>query len=145
MPLTDSSQFYILASDCGTECSSMNWGLKMKVKFFAALLGASVLMVAPVQAKITGLMISDPKVMLPICKEEIAQGHAGVCTGYVIGVAQGMQSRNEICIPLTAGYEDMVQVVLSWIEPALERATEVQRYMLVDTQTALRNVWSCKK
>ena len=75
----------------------------------------------------------------------LAQGHAGVCTGYVIGVAQGMQSRNEICIPLTAGYEDMVQVVWSWIEPALERATEVQRYMLVDTQTALRNVWSCKK
>src|SRR5258708_20262513 len=98
MPLTDSSQFYILASDCGTECSSMNWGLKMKVKFFAALLGASVLMVAPVQAKITGLIISDPKVMLPICKEEFAQGHAGVCTGYVIGLAKGFQSRIEVLI-----------------------------------------------
>jgi hypothetical protein len=117
----------------------------VKVKFFAALLGASVVMVSPVQAKSSGVMISDPKVMLPICKEEIAQGRAGVCTGYVIGVVQEMQSRNEICIPLSAGYEDMVQVVVSSIEPALERGTEVQRYMLVDTQTALRNVWSCKK
>jgi hypothetical protein len=112
-----------------------NWGLKVKAKFFAAFLGASVVMVAPVHAKSTGLMISDPKVMLPMCKDEIAQGRAGLCTGYVIGVAQEMQSRNEICIPLSAAYEDM----------ALERANEVQRYMLVDTQTALRNVWSCKK
>src|SRR5215467_15973313 len=63
------------------------------------------------------ITISDPKVKLPICKEEIAQGRAGVCTGYVIGTAQGMQARNEICIPLSAGYEDMVQVVVSWIEP----------------------------
>src|SRR5215813_1360486 len=123
----------------------MEWGLKMKAKFFAALLSASVLMVAPVQAKIIGITISDPKVMLPICKEEIAQGRAGVCTRYVIGTAQGMQARNEICIPLSAGYEDMVQVVVSWIEPALERASGVQRYMLFDTETALRNVWSCKK
>ena len=65
----------------------------MKAKFFAALLSASVLIVAPVQAKIIGITISDPKVMLPICKEEIAQGRAGVCTGYVIGTAQGMQAR----------------------------------------------------
>jgi hypothetical protein len=102
-------------------------------------------MVAPVQAKITGLMISDPKVMLPICKEEIAQGRAGVCTGYIIGVAQGMQARKDICIPLSAAYDDMVQVVVSWIEPSLERAPEVQRYTLHDTETALRNVWSWKK
>jgi len=99
----------------------------------------------PVHAKSTGLMISDPTVMLPMCKEEIAQRRAGLCTGYVVGVAQEMQSRNEICIPLSAAYEDMVQVIVSWIEPALERANEVQRYMLLDTQTALRNVWSCKK
>jgi hypothetical protein len=33
----------------------MEWGLEMKAKFFAALLGASVLMVAPVQAKIIGM------------------------------------------------------------------------------------------
>jgi hypothetical protein len=55
----------------------------MNAKFFAALVGAGVLMAAPVQAKFIGIAIYDPKVMLPICKTEIAQGHAGVCTGYV--------------------------------------------------------------
>jgi hypothetical protein len=54
----------------------------MKPKFFAALLlGASVFMAAPVQAKFIGIAIYDPIVMLPICKNEIAEGRAGVCTG----------------------------------------------------------------
>lgn len=52
-------------------------GVTMNAKFFVALFGASVLMAAPVQAKFIGIAIYDPKVMLPICKNEIAQGRAG--------------------------------------------------------------------
>jgi hypothetical protein len=88
------------------------WGAKMKAKFFAALLGASVLMAAPVQAKFIGMAIYDPKVMLPICKNEVEQGLAGVCTGYVIGILTDMGAHNEICIPVGVEYEDMVQVAV---------------------------------
>jgi hypothetical protein len=67
-------------------------GVKMNAKLFAAVFGASVLMAAPVQAKFIGIAIYDPKVMLPICKNEIAQGRAGVCTGYVIAISEGNES-----------------------------------------------------
>ena len=50
----------------------------MNAKLFAAVFGASVLMAAPVQAKFIGIAIYDPKVMLPICKNEIAQGRAAM-------------------------------------------------------------------
>jgi hypothetical protein len=80
-------------------------GVKMNAKLFAAVFGASVLMAAPVQAKFIGIAIYDPKVMLPICKNEIAQGRAGVCTGYVIAISEGMTAYSDwvphdsLCIP----------------------------------------------
>ena len=102
----------------------------MKETFFAALLGASVLMAAPAQAKFIGIAIYDPKVMLPICKDEIAQGRAGVCTGFVIAVWEGMQEYSHwvpddsLCIPSGIEYEDMVLVVVAWTEFSLRRNPE---------------------
>ncbi len=119
----------------------------MKAKFFAALLGASVLMAAPVQAKFIGIAIYDPKVMLPICKNEIAQGRAGVCTGYVIAISEGMRAysvwvpHDSLCIPSGTEYEDMVQVVVSWTELSLRRNPEGARDFRRLTEAAFRTTW----
>src|SRR5436190_9802292 len=126
-------------------------GGKMKETFLAMLVGASLLMAAPVQAKFIGIAIYDPKVMLPICKNEIAQGLAGVCTGYVIAIWQGMSAysawvRNDkLCIPPGTEYEDMVQVVVSWTELSLRRNPEVARDFRVLTEAAFRSTWGCKQ
>jgi hypothetical protein len=123
----------------------------MKVTFFAALLGASVLMAAPVQAKFIGIAIYDPKVMLPICKNEIAQGRAGVCTGYVIAISEGMKAysawvpHDGLCIPSGIEYEDMVQVVVSWTELSLRRNPEGARDFRGLTEAAFRSTWGCKQ
>jgi hypothetical protein len=125
---------------------------KMKPKFFAALLlGASVFITAPVQAKFIGIAIYDPIVMLPICKNEIAEGRAGVCTGYVIAVSEGMRAysawvpHDALCIPAGVEYEDMVQVVVSWTELSLRRNPEGTRDFRTLTEAALRSTWSCKQ
>src|SRR4029077_200265 len=92
-------------------------------------------MAAPVQAKFIGIAIYDPKVMLPICKNEIAQGRAGVCTGYVIAISEGMRAysawvpHDSLCIPSGTEYEDMVQVVVSWTELSLRRNPEGARIL----------------
>jgi hypothetical protein len=125
----------------------------MKEKFFAALLGTSVLMAAPAQAQFIGIAIYDPQVMLPICKNEIAQGRAGVCTGYVIAKMESMHEysswvpHDALCIPGGTEYKDMVQVVVSWTELSLLRDPEVVRFrdFRVLTEGALRNTWGCKK
>ena len=123
----------------------------MKAKFFAALLGANVLMAAPVQAKFIGIPIYDPKVMLPICKNEIAQGRAGVCTGYVIGIWEGMMAyshwvpHDSLCIPSGTEYEDLVQVVVSWTELRLRENPEGARNFRVLAEAAFRSTWGCKQ
>ena len=99
----------------------------------AALVGANLLMAAPVQARFIGIAIYDPTVMLPICKNEIAQGRAGVCTGYLIAISEEMRAysawvpRDSLCIPSGTEYEDMIQVVVSWIELSLRRTPEGAR------------------
>jgi hypothetical protein len=128
-------------------------GVLMNAKFFVALFGASVLMAAPVQAKFIGIAIYDPKVMLPICKDEITQGRAGVCTGYVIAISQGMQAysawvpNDSLCMPSGTEYEDMLQVVVSWAELTLRRNPEgaAAHDFRVLTEQALRTTWGCKK
>jgi hypothetical protein len=123
----------------------------MKEKVFAALLGASMLMAPPVQAKFIGIAIYDPKVMLPICINEIAQGRAGVCTGYVIAISQGMSAysawvpNDKLCIPSSIEYEDMVQVVVSWTELRLRSDPESARDFRVLTEAAFRSTWGCKQ
>jgi hypothetical protein len=126
-------------------------GVSMNAKFFVALFCASVLMAAPVQAKFIGIAIYDPKVMLPICKNEITQGRAGVCTGYVIAIWQGMQAysawvpNDRLCIPSDAEYEDIVQVVVSWTELSLRRDPEGARDFRGLTEAAFRATWGCKQ
>jgi hypothetical protein len=64
----------------------------MKVNLFAALLAANMFMTAPVQAKFIGIAIYDPKIMLPICKSENAQGHypcRGCIHSQIISPARG--------------------------------------------------------
>jgi hypothetical protein len=123
----------------------------MNAKLFAAVFGASVVMAAPVQAKFIGIAIYDPKVMLPICKNEIAQGRAGVCTGYVIAISEGMRAysawvpHDSLCIPSGTEYEDMVQVVVSWTELSLRRNPEGARDFRVLTEAAFRSTWGCKQ
>ena len=123
----------------------------MKDKLFAALLGASLLMTPPVQAKFIGIAIYDPKVMLSICKNEIEQGRAGVCTGYIIGTWQGMMAysawvpNDKLCVPDGVEYEDMVQVVVSWTELSLRRNPQGARDFRVLTEGAFRSTWGCKQ
>jgi hypothetical protein len=124
----------------------------MNAKFFvAALFGASVLLAVPAQAKFIGIAIYDPKVMLPICKNEITQGRAAVCTGYVIAISQGMQEyshwvpNDSLCIPDGTEYEDMVQVVVSWTELSLRRNPEGARDFRVETEAAFRTTWGGKR
>ena len=122
----------------------------MKEKVFAALIGASVLMAVPAQAKFIGIAIYDPKVMLPICKTEIEQGYPGVCTGYVIAISEGMRAysawvpHDNLCIPSDTEYEDMVQVVVSWTELSLRRNPESARDFRSLTEAAFRSTWGCK-
>ena len=124
----------------------------MKEKFFAALLGASVVMVTPLQAKFIGIAIYDGRVMLPICKSEIAQGRAGVCAGYVIAKWESMQEysawvpHDALCIPPGTEYEDMVQVVVSWTELRLRDPDVMSPFdFRTLTEAALRYTWGCKK
>ena len=125
----------------------------MKATFFAALSGASILMAGPAQAQFIGIAIRDPQVMLPICKNEIAQGRAGVCTGYVVAKMESMHEysswvpHDALCIPGGTEYKAMVQVVVSWAELNLIRDPEVARFrdFRVLTEGALRNTWGCKK
>lgn len=104
------------------------------------------LVVAPAQAKFIGQDL-DPRVMLPLCKDDIAQGRAGVCTGYVLGIATSMKGQNAICIPADVEYEDIVRAVVNWIELAFLRWPDRQagRHMFFDTEAALRTVWACNK
>lgn len=126
--------------------------MKLKPTILAALFGASALIVAPAKAKFIGIAIYDPKVMLPICKSEIAQGRAGVCTGYIIAISQGMSAysawvpNDSLCIPSGIEYEDMVQVVVSWGELTLRRNPEgaPARDFRVLTEAAFRDTWGCK-
>jgi hypothetical protein len=89
--------------------------------------------------------------MLPICKTEIAQGRAGVCTGYVIAISEGMSAysawvpNDRLCMPSGIEYEDMVQVVVSWIELSLRRNPEGTRDFRGLTEAAFRNTWGCKQ
>jgi hypothetical protein len=84
------------------------------VKFFAALLGASVLMAAPAQAQMVftpqHASIDSAQQMLPLCQNEIAQGHPGLCTGYIIAVALEMAVHREGsgCLPGYLEYDDML-------------------------------------
>lgn len=131
--------------------------VRMKVKFFVALLSANVLLAAPPQAKVLegplGIAIFDPKVMLPICKAEIAQGRAGVCTGYVIAIQEGMQAyshwvpHDRLCIPPDTEYINMVKAVVSWIELRSVRDPENwdKGLFRVLAEAALRHTWGCMK
>ena len=125
--------------------------MKLKARILAALIGASALMSVPVHAKFIGIAIYDPKVMLPICKTEIAQGRAGVCTGYVIAISEGMSAysawvpNDRLCMQSGIEYEDMVQVVVSWIELSLRRNPEGTRDFRILTEAAFRNTWGCKQ
>jgi hypothetical protein len=89
--------------------------------------------------------------MLPICKNEIAHGLAGVCTGYVIAISEEMRAysawvpADSLCIPNGAEYEDMVQVVVSWTELSLRRSPERPHDFTTEIEAAFRSTWGCKR
>ena len=114
-------------------------------RILVALFAASVLTTAPAQAKFIGIAIYDPIVMLPICKKEIAEGRAGVCTGYVIAISEEMRAHADgHCLPPGVEYEDMVQAVVSGTELYLQRPPGVVEDFMFLTERALRNTWPCK-
>jgi hypothetical protein len=123
----------------------------MKATATAMLVVAGLSLATPVQAKFIGIAIYDPKVMLPICKNEIAHGQPGVCTGYIIGTWQGMMAysawvpNDKLCVPDGVEYEDMVQVVVSWTELSLRRNPEGARDFRTLTEGAFRSTWGCKQ
>ena len=114
----------------------------MKAAIFATMLGASVLAAAHVQAKWIGVDTSS-EAMLPLCKSEIAQGRAGVCAGFVLGIRYGMAG--ELCIPEGIEFEDMVQVVVNWTDTFIRTSPEKAHYFPANVEAALRHTWRCQK
>jgi hypothetical protein len=133
----------------------------MKTKF-VVLLSASVLIAAPIQAQASPLTAKE---MLPFCKNELAKGQFGRCTGYIVAIYDEMISRNirtliqigkgqeaeelrarGACLVLEMDPNWMRQVVISWIEkyekkPYLRNTPNPSMYEL--TLDALRNEWGC--
>jgi hypothetical protein len=80
---------------------------------FVALFGAFALLAAPAQGEMVftpqHAPIDSAKLMLPICENEIAQGSARLCTGYIIAVALEMAVHREGCLqrsPIWEGEND---------------------------------------
>jgi hypothetical protein len=93
----------------------------------------------PIQAKFTGTMFYDPRVMLEMCKSEIARGQAGFCTGYVIATWEQLAGTGQVCKPDGVEYEEMLGVVVNRIETIGGSDTRPL------TEFALRIAWPCKK
>jgi hypothetical protein len=109
-------------------------------KLFAGLLGASLALAIPAQAKFIGTMFYQPQIMLGMCKDDIARGNAGFCTGYIIATWEQMAGAGEVCLPPGIEYEQMARAVVDRIQ----RVPEIR-----DTRNAvegaLRLTWPCKK
>jgi hypothetical protein len=115
-------------------------GSKMKMSaLFIGLLGAGLVFAMPTQAKFIGTTFYEPRVMLEMCKSEIARGEAGFCTGYVIATWEQLAGTNQVCMPQGVEYEDMLRVVVNRIETVSGSDTRFQ------TEFALRLKWPCKQ
>jgi hypothetical protein len=90
----------------------------------------------PTQAKFIGTMFYEPQVMLGLCKDDIARGNAGFCTGDIIATLHQM---GEVCVPQEIEYEQIVQAVVDRIQ-----AFPQVRYTRTVVEAALR-AWPCKK
>jgi hypothetical protein len=77
---------------------------------FAGLLSAALVLAIPAQAKFIGTMFYEPQIMLGMCKDDIACGNAGFCTGYIIATWEQMAGANEVCLPSGIEYEQIVRV-----------------------------------
>ena len=109
--------------------------------FFTGLLGAGLFFATPTEAKFIGTMFYMPKVMLEMCKSEIARGQAGFCTGYVIATWEQLAGAFQVCTPDGVEYEDMLRVVANRLTTLGDEARDTR----VHTEAALRIAWPCKK
>jgi hypothetical protein len=110
---------------------------------FSGLLGAGLIFATPSQAKFIGTMFYEPKVMLEMCKSEIALGQAGFCTGYVIAKWESLNGAGQMCLPQGVQYEDMLRVVVDLL--ADRDAVSGSNDSRVLTERALHIAWPCKK
>jgi hypothetical protein len=117
------------------------WESVMKSPF-AGLVGAILALASasPAQPKFIGTMYYEPQIMLGMCKDDIARGNAGFCTGYIIGTLDQMQGAREVCLPPGTEYEDMVRVVVDRIQrlPGVRDTRSI-------VEVGFRLKWPCKK
>jgi hypothetical protein len=105
----------VLKSISLMEIARVCWRARMKA-LFTGLLSAGLVYATQAQAKFIGTTFYMPKVMVEMCKSEIARGQAGFCTGYVIATEEQLAGVGQVCLPPSVEYEDMVRAVVSRIE-----------------------------
>jgi hypothetical protein len=113
---------------------------------FARSLGATLALAMPASAKLIGTNYYEPAVMLEMCKSDVARGEAGFCTGYVIATWKEMAGAGQVCMPSVTEYEEMVRVVIDRLEYVLKLGKDTRTiHAGIETATALRGAWPCKK
>jgi hypothetical protein len=102
----------------------------MRVVFFVALLTVSMLMTRSAQADIRIPIYTNPSFMRAHCQEELQQGRAGFCAGFVFATIEHLSRAGEVCRPLWAADEDALRIAIQRLDgPA----------------NGLRNAWPCKR